>query len=249
MSGYIQRLAARAMNPVEPIHPVLGSVFAPPEFEAERAASPTEGDDFPWSRPESTSLAEAVQPVSGSVSPDLSSRGWPESSPTRASQKPIHDVRPVPGMLIRSEKVPAQQVEQTPRPSFAKGTSFTAGAQDPRQPASNGESRQVEELSRQRRRPEATSEPPFTPLIKENFARRSDQDFSREETYALAAAAREKGPSGRPAPTTRQPDEIQIHIGRIEVTAIPQAAPRTATKPARKGINLEEYLSRRDRRT
>jgi len=46
---------------------------------------------------------------------------------------------------------------------------------------------------------------------------------------------------------SRGADEIQINIGRIEVTATPQATPRAA-QPVRKAINLEEYLKRRNGR-
>lgn len=47
----------------------------------------------------------------------------------------------------------------------------------------------------------------------------------------------------------REPDEIQIHIGRIEVLAVPQATGATAAKVPRKASSLDEYLKRRDRRT
>jgi hypothetical protein len=42
----------------------------------------------------------------------------------------------------------------------------------------------------------------------------------------------------------RQSDEIQIHIGRIEVIAMPPAAPRPMPVPARKSQTLDEYLRR-----
>jgi hypothetical protein len=48
-------------------------------------------------------------------------------------------------------------------------------------------------------------------------------------------------------PTPRQPDEVHIHIGRIEVTAIQEAAP--ARREARKGpppLSLHDYLARRN---
>jgi hypothetical protein len=48
-------------------------------------------------------------------------------------------------------------------------------------------------------------------------------------------------------PPLRGADEIEINIGRIEVTAIPPAAPRS-TPPARKSLNLDEYLQRRNGR-
>jgi hypothetical protein len=45
-----------------------------------------------------------------------------------------------------------------------------------------------------------------------------------------------------------EPDEIQIHIGRIEVTAaLPQQPARPSAPPIRKSTDLGEYL-KRDRR-
>jgi hypothetical protein len=51
-----------------------------------------------------------------------------------------------------------------------------------------------------------------------------------------------------PAPD-RAPDEVRIHIGRVEVIAAPAAAPRPPTAPARKTMTLEEYLARRSAAT
>jgi hypothetical protein len=42
----------------------------------------------------------------------------------------------------------------------------------------------------------------------------------------------------------QQSDEIQIHIGRIEVTAMPPAAPHSVPAPVRKTQTLDEYLRR-----
>jgi hypothetical protein len=49
----------------------------------------------------------------------------------------------------------------------------------------------------------------------------------------------------RASASEREPDEIQINIGRIEVVAVPPPAARPAAAPARKSLNLEEYLKRR----
>jgi hypothetical protein len=46
----------------------------------------------------------------------------------------------------------------------------------------------------------------------------------------------------------RQSDEIQIHIGRIEVIAMPPAAPKMVAAPARKTQSLDEYLRQRNGR-
>jgi hypothetical protein len=53
----------------------------------------------------------------------------------------------------------------------------------------------------------------------------------------------------RAKPEARQPDEIQIHIGRIEVTAVHPAPISTAAKFERNVPSLDEYLRRRDRRS
>lgn len=60
---------------------------------------------------------------------------------------------------------------------------------------------------------------------------------------ASAPAADSASASALPA---REPDEVHIHIGRIEVTAIQESRP--ASKPSRKGaapLSLDDYLARR----
>jgi hypothetical protein len=47
----------------------------------------------------------------------------------------------------------------------------------------------------------------------------------------------------------REPDDIHIHIGRIEVAAVPAPAPRPAAPQPRKSLNLAEYLKRGRGRT
>jgi len=56
-------------------------------------------------------------------------------------------------------------------------------------------------------------------------------------------------PARRAAAPAREPDEIFIHIGRVEVAAVPPPAPRAAPAPQRKSINLSEYLRRSNGRT
>ena len=89
-------------------------------------------------------------------------------------------------------------------------------------------------------------------------------EFLRPE---IDAAPPSSGPTNIPSPpqnpgtflpkTTRsqrtgspfkESDEIQIHIGRIEVTAVPQAPGPAAAKPQSNVPSLDEYLKRRDRR-
>ena len=74
-----------------------------------------------------------------------------------------------------------------------------------------------------------------------------------ETSVALMGRTVHPGASPRPmiyaAQSERpEPDEIQIHIGRIEVTAVPQTRPSTPARAARKAPALDEYLRRRDER-
>jgi hypothetical protein len=61
-------------------------------------------------------------------------------------------------------------------------------------------------------------------------------------THPIAMGLRKDGPPG--IPRGGAGDEIQIHIGRIEVTAMPPAAPRPVAAPVRKTQTLDEYLRR-----
>jgi len=76
---------------------------------------------------------------------------------------------------------------------------------------------------------------PRSPDLRETAARTNGK---RQPTSAT--------PPARAA--TPQGEDIQIHIGRIEVLAVPQAAPRPAVAPVRKGLSLDEYLTRRNGR-
>jgi|GEM_PF-5266873 len=50
------------------------------------------------------------------------------------------------------------------------------------------------------------------------------------------------------APGDPQPTEVHVHIGRIEVTAVPEAAPaRSPQRPRPEPMSLDQYLSQRQR--
>jgi hypothetical protein len=76
--------------------------------------------------------------------------------------------------------------------------------------------------------------------------------FAPELQAASQRAAANQALARRTPPQMRspiQPDEIQIHIGRIEVIAVPPPAARPAAPPARRGQSLDEYLSRSNGRS
>jgi hypothetical protein len=54
--------------------------------------------------------------------------------------------------------------------------------------------------------------------------------------------------AGQQTSARREQDVIEIHIGRIEVTAVNQPPVARADKPPRKTLSLDEYLNRGNRR-
>jgi hypothetical protein len=84
-----------------------------------------------------------------------------------------------------------------------------------------------------------------------------DARRSRLASFEPAAGARPVGireagalSGARPSTEDREPTEVHVHIGRIEVTAVHEPAPtRRARRPGRKPMSLDEYLDGRHRRT
>jgi len=95
--------------------------------------------------------------------------------------------------------------------------------------------------------------PAFVPLLSPQRNEPADRQ-PEAPRYSIEASspkdARANFPAaGRSARPVREPDEIQIHIGRIEVTAVqPPAAPR-APKAPDNGLSLDAYLQRRSGRS
>jgi hypothetical protein len=92
----------------------------------------------------------------------------------------------------------------------------------------------------------------YSPLVPEGLPRRSGpQALEPLTAHAMMPMQRadETAGNGRLAhhlrPPSHEADEIQIHIGRIEVTAVPPVPARPAPVPNRKSPSLDEYLKRR----
>jgi hypothetical protein len=220
MSGYLQRLVRNVMQPTKSsIRPLVGSMFSPAEYRQ---------------APDSLSLEEHVEVAAQLLQPaepseeSLSTLNIPvrrtgQTSDDRPQAKPV-----LPTTLPRTE--PPQLLQPVPPEQIT--AHLPQGAQ------------QIKD-SREHT-PQQTRT--FTPMMGERpvSINPAEDSFNGSGTRHAAAPTRQEMHVSRSA--GGEPDGIQIHIGRIEVTAVQQMPERAAIRPTRKGQSLEEYLNRRDRR-
>jgi hypothetical protein len=254
--SYLQRLAATAMNPVISIHPVLGSVFSAahrvdPELSVATpaVATPAAAPPAVPTPPGANRFSVEPEPAA-SISPQPTRSHFEpliESSPLQWSETPdpadVELSREV-GRLSTPAISPAQKNPETTTAEFLPPESPTIVA--------------VQTIPAPARQPE-TAKPasiaraPFRPLIEEQFAREGISATPTETAKLWSAGEgrkqQRKDGSRIPAPSSREPDEIRIHIGRIEVTAVPPAQVRSDPKPVKPSLNLGDYLKRRSGRS
>lgn len=95
----------------------------------------------------------------------------------------------------------------------------------------------------------AANTPVYVPLLNTMPSPSRSKTIETELPVRSGAKMSHQKPRQWSAPAAaRDPDEIQIHIGRIEVTAVPPPAATPTQKRAAKGPSLQEYLGRRNRR-
>jgi hypothetical protein len=262
MMGFLERLSAVAQQSAPRVHPLVESIYAAANAEEHLA---------PGARFESAS-----QPVEGgfsarrtSVSPPSPESNAAAHAPVapRAGARPIHPnshrredaLEPV---LPMRESRPAHKAISPPASANISWDSnaVDAGPLVASQPDPAREPQPPEQLvhglgylPRIMERLVGEAAPPSHDHAPS--AKPSSQPYRPLRPGDAEAQAIKASDPGR-QPQTAQParhsgaqaDDIQIHIGRIEVLAVPQAAPRPATIAARKGQSLDEYLSRRNGR-
>lgn len=149
---------------------------------------------------------------------------WPDASPSGGS-----NVTPFPTVTLVSGK---DKQQLSAEPGSEGRASFNALVTPRRRDVENSE---------------VVPKARYEPLVAENFGRTERPRFLRDTSNPLTPDVRreeERNLLRRLRPPEREPDEIQIHIGRIEVTAMPPAPARAEPRPARKSPSLDEYLKR-----
>ena len=234
MSGYLHRLVHTVSHPRETVHPRTGSLFAPyrerARFALGMVRASGNGDNTSGTFGRHSTIDEPAETVQHPARSD-------------ASQSPL-----LPGTADEPPRtVESVQRADVPRPAGneAQHDALEHAVQVPRPLVAPQAQRAVPDSRRARRRSKlCAADPPA--------AKRSAQHQAGDSAVLARSTCHQRGERefrGRTAPThaEREPDEIQIHIGRIEVTAVQPPAPR-APKPPDKAISLDAYLERRNGR-
>jgi hypothetical protein len=243
MSGFLQRLASGVLHAQRAIHPSVGTIWT-----------------------------SAAITGTGMMEPPGTAEPIESSADNRVPPTPHGADAPAPPETQQSTQQPAKPQRHTVR---SAQPSDNAGRREA-EPSAFGESVAFEPLVTSPQRSAVSAQPDAAmqqsdtippSRQQEPSARRAGlQQHQIESTRPLVPAPRilvpamagaRKAPSFPPpskrhAPPTQsvveQPDSIEIHIGRIEVLAAPpRAAKPAAPAPARKSLDLGEYL-RRERR-
>ncbi|MGA9587141.1 MAG: hypothetical protein WBQ95_17535 [Terracidiphilus sp.] len=232
MSNFLQRIVASAAQgqsqPRPRLQPMLGSIFAPTASLASTFEAP---------------------PIEGGAA------GAPEVySESETSRPALRDERlfpSVPGNKFSlASSVPPQKFEPHDDgrllPLEYSGEAFPLpGKHSPRRGEGITARGNLEGTVK-------ADQAPLSRVGKEDSDERSGAKQIRSliapsaiQVQSLRAAAQSPvAPVSRVSTQRSEPDEIHIHIGRIEVAAVASPPPRAAAPAPRKGINLDEYLRR-----
>jgi hypothetical protein len=240
MKGYLQRIAATAASPQSALHPLVGSIFRQTSRDAGADTLP-QIEEFAGSE----EFGQSPTRTDGSEFPaDRPRRGEPVAQDgleaTPAMARPMQDQRFQPLMPPSpvTDRFPVIADQSAVREAASERASADASRQEPPVTNSLASARAGRAAGGDPGQAGAEAEPPPAQLV-------------RAATAGEARQARDSAPaefSARPPAAEREASDIQIHIGRVEVVAVSQAAPSRAIAPARKAISLDDYLKRRDGR-
>ena len=242
MSNFLQRIASTvAPSQARPrLQPMLGSIFAPAALFDSVAASPLDARE---NHSETVASRTEMRRYSGHADPHAAS--------ALAVEHPTTPTAPAPRFATHDEPLPA------PAPRFA------AHDEPPLLPRHDGGEQPAQRRMERAEQDEgalfgqvaesAQEEASFRSASKTVSADSSPisqpqpirpaQALMPISLQSLRVSAGPRVDQPQRAPAQRnEPDEIHIHIGRIEVASV--APPRVAAPPPRKSLSLDDYLRR-----
>lgn len=248
MTGYLQRLALSAVRPAA-IHPVRASIFSNSEDAGAPEPHATEEEIVTTASPARSTPDAPHSPIFRSL-PTPGAGARPQSASLPAGNPPEHapneadHAAATRGEFLHQNERDAETARQQPEFLEQSERAVETSASPAMEPAGEAPHARDRDVADQVRSP--SPERPFVPLLEVQVrepaapatwaGRSSPAAVSR---YANESATRYSHPA------RMQPDEIEIHIGRIEVTAV-QAAPPSPATPRRQTPSLDDYLRRRN---
>jgi len=264
--GYLQRLAESALRPPERLHPAIRPLFlelrseTPLAYFAESTGTPTAAEIRPFpdavasERPGQQRRPQPERQPPPDAEPASSEPVLPRKwyAPPVATPQPPPEPQPVSSRhMFPEEPFAPPHVPPASDPGRPQEDTFVSANQRAAPTARFPESLHAEAAARPR-----VASPLFPSRgIEEQpmpaaELRESKRSHARAEARpaslpaALPTGRRRERPTPLAgyAPAPHAPDEIQIHIGRIEVTAAPPPAAPPIRRPPRKTPSLDEYL-------
>ena len=250
MSGYLQRLAAGARSQLR-LHPFVGSMFSRPE---PAAAEPilSEVEAFPASEDRHPIGAR----LTTAAAPDEPAR----SAVARPAGVEVGTAQPAPQLdqpaqpADRLDAAPATFRPLHPRAAAETGGSAKAPKSDPDdeldappaqpKPVDKLHGNDVIDVAR-RAHPIAGDRQAEVNHLELRPTRRVVHERPMFASDPAESAGAELSAAARFP--ERRVDDVQIHIGRIEVVAVPSPSPSPTVPPVRKAMGLDEYLRQRSR--
>lgn len=224
MSNFLQRVAAAVIQPQAKLQPILGSIFAPATLRSPADSFPADAEIS------SQTFAPHRQEPMAAPSFDTSRLAGRDRLLPTTAQEEFSPARSNRSLAADQPLLPVVSPGNLRKPTHAHPFIEDLG------PAS--------ESSKPAAANQSTSPASYQPLIA--ASQQPAPKLQPREPMPAAAAMRPSRAEAarRSQPAQREADEIHIHIGRIEVAAITQQAPRPTAAAARRSLNLDDYLRR-----
>ena len=269
MKSYLHRIASNVIDPSGPIRPVLQPIFSAPGYgssggfvgdeafettEDTKAFHPQELEGFPPSdrtasdpTPGQGTLSDSDAGNSDTVQLRRSVfRQHSSASQSNTVEPQFSEPAPIQPLLAATSRAIKKEF-----PAIHNNEIASTGVAQPHAQSSTSTDPKVRPIEPRRAEhdEQPTSADYFRPLIS-GVQRSGHQDYfpNPSKRFSFDAPARAKSSQKLADHAAQQPDEIQIHIGRIEVTAVTSAPSRPVARTAPKPLTLDEYLKRSDRR-
>ena len=235
MKGYLQRLVHTVTNPAESVHPWTGSVFAAGHqgdlnaVQSEEPAPATAARESP----------EVMAPA-----PEKSSQA---SAPTKASE-PGHERNSLKPELETTQVAPVTEPSAYPALSVSERIVLKPLITNAERTApDNFDAKELEIMPGQGSDTALTAHGRHSLAGADAVIRPGNTRQLRVGASRTTTAQHDARAARNSVAAEQRTDEIQIHISRIEVTAV-HPPPAPAPKARDKGISLDAYLKRRDGR-